>query len=97
MKEASTITKVTARPIPVAVSIFLETPKKEHIPRNLDKTKLLINNADINIVNIVILLTLSKEAYYLFDMAFGQSAPQLTQPLNSAILGFGLLDFFIFM
>ena len=32
--DARVITKITAPPIPAAVSVFLETPRKEQIPRN---------------------------------------------------------------
>lgn len=34
MTLATPITKVTASPIPRAVSVFLETPRNGHIPRN---------------------------------------------------------------
>jgi hypothetical protein len=40
-----TITAVKVILIPTAVSIFFETPKKMHKPRNLVKTKLFINDA----------------------------------------------------
>jgi hypothetical protein len=39
------ITEVKVMLIPSAVSIFLETPKNIHRPRNLVKTKLLIKDA----------------------------------------------------
>jgi hypothetical protein len=39
-KEASVITKTTAPAIPIAVSIFFDTPKKGQIPKNLVSTKL---------------------------------------------------------
>ncbi len=42
---AIVITNVTAIPIPSAVSTFLDTPKNGHIPKNLDKTKLLTRMA----------------------------------------------------
>ena len=33
------MTKVTAMPMPTAVSIFLETPRKGQMPRNWEKMK----------------------------------------------------------
>ena len=42
-------TKVTAAPIPIEVSTFLETPKNGQIPKNCDNTTLLTNTATINI------------------------------------------------
>ena len=39
--DANAKTKVTATPIPTAVSTFLETPKKGHIPKNCDVITLL--------------------------------------------------------
>ena len=33
-KDAIVITNTTAPPMPAAVSVFLETPRKEQIPRN---------------------------------------------------------------
>ena len=41
--EARVITKTTANPMPMAESIFLETPMKGHNPRNWVKMKLLMN------------------------------------------------------
>ena len=32
--EASAMTKITAMPMPTAVSVFLDTPKNEQQPRN---------------------------------------------------------------
>ena len=46
----SVSTKVTAAPIPAAVSIFFETPRNGHIPRNCDSTILFTNTAAINII-----------------------------------------------
>jgi hypothetical protein len=43
------MTKVTAAPIPNAVSIFLDTPRNGQIPKNCDNTILLTNIAEINI------------------------------------------------
>jgi hypothetical protein len=40
--EARAITKMTANPIPVADSTFLETPIKGHKPRNWVSIKLLM-------------------------------------------------------
>jgi len=45
-----TITKVTAAPILVAVSIFPDTPKKGQIPRKYARTKLLIRLALIKML-----------------------------------------------
>ena len=42
-------TKATAAPMPRAVSIFLDTPKKGHIPRNWLNIMLLTNIAEMNI------------------------------------------------
>jgi hypothetical protein len=39
--EAMVITKITAPPIPAAVSTFFDTPTKEQIPRNWLNTTLL--------------------------------------------------------
>ena len=38
-------TKVTAAPMPIAVSTFFETPRKGQIPRNCERTTLLTNTA----------------------------------------------------
>src|SRR5690554_2981048 len=38
-------TKVTASPMPIAVSTFLDTPKKGQIPRNCDNTTLFTKMA----------------------------------------------------
>ena len=43
------ITKVTAAPIPMAESIFWDTPKKGQMPRNCDRMILLTNTAVMNI------------------------------------------------
>jgi hypothetical protein len=43
--DAHVITKITANPIPIAPLVFLDTPKKGHKPRNLDRTKLFTNIA----------------------------------------------------
>jgi hypothetical protein len=43
--EARVMTKTTAIPIPIAVSIFLETPKKGQMPRNRLRTKLFTRTA----------------------------------------------------
>ena len=43
--EATAITKVTAMPMPNAVSSFLETPRKGQQPRNWEKMKLLVRIA----------------------------------------------------
>jgi hypothetical protein len=52
---AMTNTKVTARPIPLAVSTFFDTPRKGQIPKNCDNTILLTNIAEmkINIYSIM--------------------------------------------
>ena len=42
-------TKVTASPIPIAVSTFFETPRKGQIPRNCDNTTLLTKMATMMI------------------------------------------------
>ena len=42
-------TKATAPPMPSAVSIFFDTPRKGQMPRNCDNTMLLTNIADMNI------------------------------------------------
>ena len=42
-KEARVMTKVTAMPMPVAVSKRLDTPRKGQMPRNLFMTKLFIS------------------------------------------------------
>ena len=47
---AKVMTKITAAPIPNEVDIFLDTPRKGHIPRNCVNTILLTNIADINII-----------------------------------------------
>jgi hypothetical protein len=43
VSEAMDITKITAKPIPTAESMFLETPIKGHNPRNWVKIKFSIN------------------------------------------------------
>ncbi len=45
----SVSTKVTAPPIPMAVSNFFDTPRNGQMPRNCDSTTLLTKMADINI------------------------------------------------
>lgn len=50
-KEAKVITKITAMPIPSAVSTFLETPKKGQMPKNLVRTKLFTKMALKKITN----------------------------------------------
>src|SRR5665648_263015 len=44
---ASTITKVTAPDIPIAVLTLFETPRKGHTPRNWARTMLLTSIAEI--------------------------------------------------
>ena len=46
--DAKVKTKVVANPIPMAVSIFLDTPMKGHNPKNLTSTKLLTSTVPIN-------------------------------------------------
>jgi hypothetical protein len=48
--EATAITKITATPIPMAVFIFLDTPRKGQIPKNLTRTKFSMSTADKNAV-----------------------------------------------
>ena len=43
--EARAMTKVTATPMPRAVSVFLDTPMKGQMPRNFTKMKLLVRMA----------------------------------------------------
>ena len=38
-------TNVTAMPMPIAVSIFFDTPRKGQMPRNCDRTMLLTKTA----------------------------------------------------
>jgi hypothetical protein len=45
------MTKVTAKPIPIADSVFLETPINGHSPRNWVRMKLLIKT---NVIKIAI-------------------------------------------
>ena len=45
MAEARPMTKVTAMPMPTAVSTFLETPRKGQMPRNWEKMKLFARMA----------------------------------------------------
>jgi hypothetical protein len=40
--DATVVTKVTEAPIPIAFSLFFETPMKGHMPKNCEKMKLLI-------------------------------------------------------
>ncbi len=49
--EATVVTKVTEAPIPMAFSLFLETPMNGQSPKNCTRMKLLIN---INVINIAI-------------------------------------------
>lgn len=46
---AMVITNITAADIPIEVSIFLDTPRNGHIPRNCANTMLLTNIAEIMI------------------------------------------------
>ncbi len=50
-KEAKVMTKITAMPIPKAVSTLRETPKKGQMPKNLVKTKLFTKMALKKITN----------------------------------------------
>ena len=43
--EARAMTKVTATPMPRAVSVFLDTPMKGQMPKNFTKMKLLVRMA----------------------------------------------------
>ena len=43
------ITKVVAKPMPIAESILPDTPRKGHIPKKYLRTKLLIRTAEIKI------------------------------------------------
>ncbi len=43
--EAIVMTKMTARLMPTAVSIFFDTPRKGQMPKNRVKTKLLMRMA----------------------------------------------------
>ena len=43
--DAMLMTKMTAIPMPMAVSVFFDTPRKGQMPRNLARTKLLTNTA----------------------------------------------------
>ena len=45
------MTKITATPMPVAVSVFLDTPRKGHSPRNWLNTTLLTREDAIKITN----------------------------------------------
>ena len=49
--DAIVITKITAIPIPTALSNFFETPINGQIPKNLPSTKLFINIEDTAITN----------------------------------------------
>ena len=52
----TTITSVTAMLIENAVSVFLETPKNGHIPRNFDNTILFVRIAARSMEAIAVLL-----------------------------------------
>src|SRR5690554_4219487 len=72
--DAMRFTKSTATPIPIAASLFLDTPRKLQIPRNLDNTKLLMSIALMNIISRFIswyllsglLLYLSQRSFFRF-------------------------------
>jgi hypothetical protein len=49
--DANVITNITAIPIPAAVSIFFETPRKGHVPKNCENIILLTINDVINKLN----------------------------------------------
>jgi hypothetical protein len=51
MSAAKKITTITANPIPTTDFIFVDTPKKEHKPKNCISTMLLINIDEIKIAN----------------------------------------------
>jgi hypothetical protein len=40
------ITKMTAPPIPTAVDVLLETPRKGQMPKNFDNTMLLMKTTE---------------------------------------------------
>ena len=48
------MTKITAKPMPAAVSIFLDTPMKGQMPRNWEKMKLLMRIAPKAMLNKVV-------------------------------------------
>ena len=68
MIEDNTITNTTAKPIPLAVSVFFDTPKNEHIPKNLANNTLLTSNALKNILKSPKFIHLS--IAYLTALAF---------------------------
>ena len=66
--DAIPITKITANPIPSAVSVFLDTPRNGQIPKNLIKTKLLASKPPITMANIIEpVLMFPPPSYYLFQ------------------------------
>ena len=50
MRHVIVMTKVTATPMPKALEVLLETPRKGHIPKNCTTTKLFTNTAATIIV-----------------------------------------------
>ena len=55
MQDDKVITKITAPPIPAAVSTFFETPRNGQIPKNLEKIKLFTKIAPRNNINKLII------------------------------------------
>ena len=52
------MTNMTANPMPTAVDIFFETPKKGQIPKNCDKIMLLTKTAVIKIMMYAMVILL---------------------------------------
>ena len=62
--EATPITKVTAMPMPSAVSTFLDTPMKGQMPRNWDRTKLLTRIAAKAMASRLVILSITSPPPY---------------------------------
>ena len=64
--EANVITKITAEPIPAAVLVFLDTPRKGHKPKNWLSTTLLTNEDEISMINKSLIIYLFLPSFCCF-------------------------------
>src|SRR3989338_748356 len=71
------VTKVTAKPIESAGLLSLETPIKEHNPKNLERIKLLINTIEIIMVMNLLTSIASYPLYFLMALAIGSQTTAL--------------------
>ena len=74
MAEARPMTKVTAMPMPTAVSTFLDTPRKGQMPKNWEKIKLLDKIAPSEIASRLKIVSIICSPPYSFSAGSGPTA-----------------------